>query len=257
MNRFAAAAVLAAASVAGPTVAQNSGAPKDIVPAGVPAFTALGQWIQSLVAPEPAPPLVQRVESVTWSSIPAQGAAYQPLPVVLGQPELPLLRPVAIQPGSIWSPQFNYQGMHVRFVVLDAQGKKHRLRAMSDPPLPGERFKIRVTPTFDAVAEVDLVLGSGWDRQRVGQIWPAQGSSLEIRAGETADLPLAPSEYFVMPAVARQQSLVLSVRHPQAVGPARSDQPAYRQDSSRGSDYLQLVTPNKAPTFEQLIQPVR
>lgn len=257
MHRFASAACLAAACITLPAVAQTVASSKDFVPAGIPAFTAFGQWLHTIVSPEAPPVQAQRVEPVTWPAAPAAGNAFQPMPVVLGQPELPLLRPVTVQPGSVWSPQFNYQGMHVRFVVLDARGRQHQLRAMSDPPRPGERFRIRVTPSFDAVAEVGLVTGTGWDRQRGQQLWPAPGSSLEIRAGETADLPLAPSEYFVMPAAARQEALVLSVRHPQALGGTRSDQPAYRQDSSRGSDYLQLVTSQKMPTFEQLIQPGR
>ena len=73
----------------------------------------------------------------------------------------------------------------MRQVVLDARGSQRELRSMAAPLKAGERFKIRVTATFDAVAEVDQVLGDAWDLRRTGQVYPQPGLSVQMKAGET------------------------------------------------------------------------
>jgi hypothetical protein len=140
--------------------------------------------------------------------------------------------------------------MHVQIVALDAAGRQRSARPLSQAPRAGERFKLRVTPTFDAVADIDLVSGVGFSRNRLGQVYPQPGFSVQIKAGETADLPLGAANYFVMP---ETRALVLSVRHPQAAGPTASDQPAYRLDGQRGSNFLQLVPAQRAPLIEQML----
>lgn len=248
-----AAVVLAAA--AGASAQGNGTAPRNIVPEAAPAFPAFQIWAQSVVTP--VLPVVQAPPAapLPWAVVPqAAGQAYQPSPLILGLPDLPLLRPAA-GGAAQWAPQFNYQGMRVTLVVLDASGRQRTVRGIDSPPRPGERFKLRVTPTFDAVADIDFVLGDPrepWNRQRAGQAYPQAGYSVQIRGGETADLPLGPAEYFVMPN-APAQALVLSVRHPMAVRDARNTQPAYRQDGSFGSDYLQLQVERRFAAIEQLI----
>ena len=138
-------------------------------------------------------------------------------------------------------------------MVLDASGRRLESRPMGKPLRPGERFKLRITPSFDAVADVDQVRGDVWYGQRTGQVYPQQGMSVELRAGQTVDLPLDPNEYFVMDRWDATERLVLSVRHARALGDARSAQPAYRQDTARSSSYLQLVPAGQYPVIEQLI----
>lgn len=53
------------------------------------------------------------------------------------------------------------------------------------------------------------------------------------------------------------ERLVVSVRHPRALDAARSDQPTYRQDSNKGSSYLQLIAQGKFPAVEQLVSQTR
>lgn len=223
----------------------------------VPAFPAFQQWVTTyvVVLPESPVALVRPVPVAPWPASPA-GADYRPLPVILAQPELPLVGSGTGQVGKAWNGSFNYQGVHMRQVVLDSRGQQRDVRAMAYKPKAGERFKIRVTATFDAVADVDLVAGSAWELRRVGQFYPQKGMSVQLKAGETVDLPLAPNEFFVMKLPADDR-MVVSVRHAQAIGDARSDQPAYRQDGRNGSSYLQLVPKGRFPAVEQLVSPAR
>jgi hypothetical protein len=251
LPRLASVAVLATTLCAATAaVAQQDS--RTVVPEAAPAFPAFQQWVQSMITPLPPAPPAAAPQTLPLDVRPgAPSTAYQPAPVILGAPELPLVRGAGVAAGQ-WGAQFNYQGMHVRFVILDAEGRARQVRPVSAPPKAGERFKVRVTPTFDAVAEVDLVLGTTWARQRVGQFYPKPGFSVQVKAGETADLPLGAAEYFVFQQ-GTEHGAVVSVRHPKALGEERSGQPAYRMDGRLGSDYLQLVPSKRYAAIEQLI----
>ncbi|MBK7000398.1 MAG: hypothetical protein IPH35_10605 [Rhodoferax sp.] len=247
--RAVAAALLALA--AGAAMAQTE---KSIVPEAVPAFPAFANWV-NVYAPVRANPVQVAVEPVLLNvALQEPGQDYQPQPVILGLPDVPLLGSSVRATARGWGAALNYQGMQLRMLVLNASGGNPQVRSMAGPLRPGELFKIRVTPTFDAVAEIDQMVneGNSWSATRTGQVYPQSGMSVQIMAGETVDLPLEPQAYFRMGSEGLDR-LVLSVRHASALGEARSSQPAYRQDSPSGSGYLQLVPAGTYPALEQLI----
>lgn len=250
--RAAAQALGAAALSTVALAASAQGTGKAVIVEPVPAFS---RWVESVVAPAMPDVPATGITAVSTSRAPAVGAvatAYQPWPVILGVPEIPL---VGASSNGNWSEGYNYQGMHVRLLVLDRDGRTLRPRSLSTPPAPGERFRIRVTPTFAAVAEVGLVSGPTWSASRAGQLYPQAGMSVAIEAGQTADLPLEVGHFFVMGEDANR--LLLSVRHPGATEAARSPQPAYRYDATLGSSFLQLVPQGRQPAFEQLVSAAR
>lgn len=244
---------LACATLFAPAYAQNS---KTVVAEPIAVLPSFSQWAAAVVAPLPELFNIDlstlRLLQASATGNNSTATAYQPKPVILGQPELPLLADAPVSPGALaWAPTLNYQGMHVKVVVLDARGTGRVVQPLGSPLLPGQRFKLRVTPTFESVANVDRLVGSSWSLQRAGQIYPAAGMSVQMRAGETVDIPMGANEYFVMTNSADR--MVLSVRHPQAQGTAASDQPAYREDGARGTNYLQLVQQGRFPSIEQQI----
>lgn len=234
---------LIASAIAQPVV-------KSVVAEPVAAYPVFSQWVAAIAAaqPELVPTTVTNVSLALTSAV-AQ-VAYQPLPVIMGLPELPLTGINFAQTG--WQPSFNYQGVRMQKVVLNATGTLHTLRPMDSPLRAGERFKIRVTPTFDAVAEVDQVVGDAWYGQRTGQVYPQPGMSVLIQAGQSVDLPIEANGYFWMNRPLNER-LVIAVRDPRAVNQLRSDQPAYRQDDSTGSSYLQLVATGTFAALEQMV----
>lgn len=241
-------ALAAAASLA----AMAQVADKSVAVESVPVVPAFNQWVSAIpVAADPATGASVTTVPLTLLAAPA-AAPYEPWPVVVGAPELPLIGAGASQPPRAWGSSFNYQGMQVRLLVLDAAGRRVEARPVNSLPRPGERFKVRVTATFDAVADLGLVLGEPWSSQRAGQLYPNPGMSVHMHAGETVDLPLEQSRFFVMGPNA-QERLLLSVRHAAALGDARTQQPAYRIDGKGGSSYLQLVPRGQAPAIEQLL----
>lgn len=248
---------MAAAALA--TWAHGAGADdKTVSVEPVPAYPTFTQWVSSVVvALPPTAPEANTIRTIAFAPSGAvQAAHFEPAPVILGVPELPLAGDDLAQAARNWGSRLNYQGMHMSLVVLDARGARRELRPASSPIQPGEAFKIRITATFPAVASVDQVQGDIWYGRRSGQVYPAAGMSVQMNAGETVELPLNPAEYFVMDRNPDER-LLLSVRHAKALGEARSTQPVYRQDGSGGSSYLQLVPRGDYPAIEQIVSATR
>lgn len=215
-------------------------------------FVVFGQWLQHIAPPAPAPQPSEPVLVQAFVANPAPSGNFEAPAVILGQPELPLLGQAAAQAAQQWNTGLNYQGLTLSYVVLDATGRKRETRSMSQGLLPGERFKLRYTTSFDAVASIEQVVGEPWAAQSFGQVWPQPGRSVASRAGETVELPLEPAAYFQFDGHPNLR-YVLNVRHPKAKDSARSNQPAYRQDGARASQYLQLVPANSYPAIGQVI----
>lgn len=215
-------------------------------------FMIFGQWLDSLATPAVVTQITEPIAPVTFTVVGnAPAASFEPAPLILGQPDLPLVGQAAAQAAQQWNTGLNYQGLRMSYLVVDAAGKRLETRPIARGVAAGERFKIRYTTSFAAVASIDLVTGDVWRGQRMGQAWPQAGMSVQSAAGETVDLPVG-GGYFVMGNNPNER-YVLSVRHPDAKGPARSGQPVYRQDGARSSNYLQLLPSGKLPAVEQVL----
>lgn len=251
LSRSGLAIAMASAFLVAPAWAQTAPA-KTAVIEPVPVVPAFEQWANNMVAVLPVAPVqLSTVQVLPWAVVaPTPAVTFQARPVILGQPDLPLVGEAAAQAARSWNVGLNYQGLHMKVVSLDGAGNRQQ-RPLSAPLQPGERFKIRVVATYEAVATVDKLMGEPWTSQRVGQIYPQAGMSVHMYAGETVELPLG-DQYFVAgnnPA----ERLVVSVRHPRALRDAATDQPAYRQDGATGSSYLQLAPVGKLPHIEQVL----
>ena len=234
-------------------VAEPTSIPVVAATAAPGPFVVFTQWLQQVSIPVPTeqpaiPVLIQTLGSANQVA----AGNFEAAPVILGQPELPLLGQAAVQAAQQWNSGLNYQGMTVSFVVLDSAGRKREVRPIDKGLAPGERFKIRYTTSFEAVSGIDMVVGDVWSGQNFGQVWPQPGTSVQSNAGETVELPLDAGAFFQFdgnPSV----RYVLNVRHPNAKGNARSNQPAYRQDGARASQYLQLVPKDTYPAIAQVV----
>lgn len=251
----------ALAQTANPAMPLTGGTATATAPAAAadsaPAFDSFQKWLGGL--PAGASDAVPKTPALPTEAAPlaAKGGMaavrFEPLPVILGAPDLPLLGSGVRQVGTTWAGGLNYQGMHASYVLLDAKGRQTGLLPLSKPLPAGQRFRIRITPTFDGVAGIDQVLGTVWDAQRTGPVYPTPGLSAEVKAGQATTLPVGPNLHFVMRGRPATERLVLQVRHAKATADTRSDQPAYRQDSGAGSSYLQLVPRGQYPLVEQVL----
>jgi hypothetical protein len=197
-------------------------------------------WLPA-IPPYPSP--------VTTDHVPL----YKPEPVILGMPDLPLTGRDLTR-GS-WTDQVNYQGAQIRLVILKRDGTQHVLSNLAYSFQPGDKFKIRVAPSFNALVSLDQIVGLGtdpWLLRRMGQVYPSAGNAVSIPAGWVMDLPIEKEQYFQLESQIAEK-IVINLRHQKGSFELKSDQPVYRQDGSAESSLVQLVPRGKFPAFELLI----
>lgn len=240
-------------NIAGTAHAQTAGTPpqKSLAIEAVAPFPVFERWVTTvIVVPvEEAPP----TQAVPWAAPAVAGTPFQPRPVILGLPDLPLMGAGVTQAASSWGSSLNYQGVQMRLVVINPANGKRELRSLSTGVRQGERFKLRILSSFDGVADVDQIVGDGWALQRANRAYPGKDQSVQIKASQTLDIPVQPNEYFTFNGDRVNDRVVLSVRHAKAAGAAGSNQPVYRQEGRIASNYLQLVPRGQYPLIEQLI----
>lgn len=145
----------------------------------------------------------------------------------------------------------NYQGVNVALVAVDVNGKPTGFRAVADGFSTGERFKLRVLSTFDAVVVLGNITPKGTQRQ----IYPAAaGQAISIPAGKEILLPLGTQEYLQFTGDVGRDQLTLTVRDPRSLqtGQAATAR-VYRKDEAHGSNFVQEVKPGQYPVIAEAI----
>ncbi len=160
----------------------------------------------------------------------------------LGTPEVPL---------KTGKDGENYQGVNVALVGIDANGKPTGFRTVADGFTSGERFKLRVLSTFDAV----VVLGNITPKGAQRQIYPAAvGQAVSIPAGKEILLPLGKQEYLQFAGDVGRDQITFTVRDPRSLqtGQASSAR-VFRKDETHGSNFVQEVKPGLYPVISEAI----
>lgn len=196
------------------------------------------------------------------SAMPMFGPSYAATPIIVGQPDMPL-NPGAggYSANQPWSPAANYQGVQVTVLVLNQQNQPVETRSLNANFKSGERFRLQLVSTFEALASVDAYRtspdtngSSGFAQSWAGQLYPARAEQvIKMRAGELVQLPMGANEYFTFDNQTGLDRLMLNVRHPQAKGTLANSQPVYRQDSGQNSTFMQLAPQGNYPAVSQLL----
>lgn len=183
-----------------------------------------------------------------------QAPSFSPAPLIMGQPDIPLLtQPGGFDPNKPWDSKANYQGVAVSAVMLDAQNRVIETRSLAGAFRSGERFKLRLVSTSDAIVSLDalraapgsigpngvLMMAPTWG----GQLYPARADQVvQIKPGDVVHIPLGANEYFTFDNKTGTELLSLNVRHPQAGNQQQMNrQPVYRQDAPAMTTYSQLA----------------
>jgi hypothetical protein len=255
--RLCAGAVLVALATVGASgVALAQSDAKTVVPVAASSpFQSLVNWLQGLTQPAPAP-LPAHIQPLPLAAAPpaSQAANFEPLPVILGEPYVALAGGAPGTGAAGWGAALNYQGMQVSLMVADKAGKKWQSRSLASGVKVGERFKLLVTPSFDAQVQLEQILGAGWVTQRGPQVFPASGA-VSLPAGQSAWLP--PGDQMFSVTASPNPRFVLTVRHAKATMDNRSSQPAYRRDAASASHYVQMVPAGSWPWLEQVVSTAR
>lgn len=144
----------------------------------------------------------------------------------------------------------NYQAAHIAILAVDNAGNVAGLRSVKDGFRTGERFKVRVVSTFDALVALGNINPSGKEKQIYP---PAKDTVISVKAGTEVVLPLAADQYFQFTGEAGTDQLVVTLVDPRALEGKPSKARVHRQDVEFGSNFAQEVTPDTYPVISQPI----
>lgn len=146
--------------------------------------------------------------------------------------------------------QVNYQGVHVALVAFANDETYRGVRPVTAGFTTGERFKVKLLPTYDALVVIENITPQGVRRQ----VYPPQnGESVFIRQGVEIFLPLRPEQYFEFAGATGDDQLVITVRDPRATGDAQSKAEVSRSDEDTGSNFVQETPEGTYPVIAQSI----
>ncbi len=185
-------------------------------------------------------------EALTQTGVQVANALLQrylapPSQITQTPPALPAYNPAGIA---------NYQGMRLAISMLDGRGQVLSDRAVSAGFSTGERFKVRLLPTFTGLIEIDNIDAYG----RRARIYPEEGQVIEVQAGGEISLPLAGNQAFEFADSKGEEQLIVSVRDPRAREGTNSTAPVHVQEDGIGSYYVQQTSNGQ---FASIVQTVR
>ena len=160
-------------------------------------------------------------------------------------PDLPT-KPIQLENG-----QPNYQGAHVAIVGFDKAGVVTGLQPVTAGFRTGERIKLKVLPTFDALVVIENINPKGVRRQ----IYPPSASeAVSVKSGAEILVPLAENQFFEFAGVTGDEQLVITLRDPRAFGSAESKVEVSRKDEGNGSSFVQETAPGTYPVISQSLK---
>lgn len=145
----------------------------------------------------------------------------------------------------------NYQGVHVAVVAFDKSGTPLRVQPVTEGFHTGDRFKIKILPTFDGLLVIENINPKGV----LSQIYPATSVDVvSVKAGVEIFVPLGKDEAFEFAGQTGEEQLRITLRDPRAFGNAESKAPASRKDDKLGSSFVQETPPGTYPVIAQSIK---
>lgn len=155
-------------------------------------------------------------------------------------------KPIEVQNG-----QPNYQGVHVAIVGFDRAGAVTGLQPVTAGFRTGDRIKLKVLPTFDALLVIENINPRGVRQQ----IYPPSASqAVSLKAGVEVLVPLGVDQFFEFAGATGDDQLVITVRDPRAFGGAESRVEVSRQDEGNGSSFVQETLPGTFPVIAQSLR---
>lgn len=144
----------------------------------------------------------------------------------------------------------NYQAAHISILAVDNAGNVTGFRPVKAGFRTGERFKVRVISTFDALVAIGNINPSGKERQIYP---PGKDTVISVKAGTEIVLPLVADQYFQFTGETGTDQLVVTLVDPRALEGKASKKRVHRQDVEFGSNFAQEVAPDTYPVISQPI----
>lgn len=216
-----------------------------------PVITAFGNWLMDK--------LTEKLTDSAMDKMKVSSKSAEIVPLASASPSAPSTQAGAGENTVVGTPDAvlkvengreNYQAVHIALIGFDHAGKALGFRPVNSGFRTGERFKLRVLPTFDGLLVIENINPLG----RRGQIYPALSSEvLSVKAAQEILVPVKPDQYFEFTGTTGNEQLVVTLRDPRAFGAAASPEKVFRKDENNGSNFVQEVKPGTYPLIAQSI----
>ena len=145
----------------------------------------------------------------------------------------------------------NYQGVNITLIGVDANAQVSEFRTVADGFTTGERFKLRILSTYEALVVLGNITPKGVQRQ----IYPPDHQqAVLIPAGKEILLPLNSGDYLQFTGDSGRDQLTFTVRDPRTLQTGHvSRAQVFRRDEVYGSNFVQEVMPGQYPMISEAI----
>ena len=154
----------------------------------------------------------------------------------------------ATTPLTVENGRENYQAVHVAIVGFDRDGNVTTLKPVTAGFKTGERFKLKVLPTFDGILVIENINPKGEKRQIFP---PDEANVVSVQRGMEVFVPMSEDYYFEFTKQTGDEQLVITIRDPRAFGEAASQVKASRRDDKSGSSFVQETVSGTYPVISQ------
>jgi len=145
----------------------------------------------------------------------------------------------------------NYQAVHVALMRFDKANQPIGFAPISSGFHTGDRFKLKLLPTFDGVLVIENINPGG---QRDQIFPPRAGDVVRLKAGVEVLIPLAKDEFFEFAGDVGEEQLIFTLRDPRAFDAAASSEPVNRKEDRYGSRFVQELRPGTYPVIAQSLK---
>lgn len=216
------------------------------------AMTAFSEWLSNKLSKDlESSPVLRKIllNSVEAVIVPLASnspfgtkGAGAPENAVAGEPNAPI---------RVDNGRENYQGVHVALVGFDRAGQVTGLKPLSAGFSTGERFRLKVLPTFDGMLVIENVNPRGERRQ----IFPPDPATVvSVKRGLEVFVPMREDAFFEFTGTTGDEQLVVTIRDPRAFGAAASTAVANRKDDAYGSAFVQETPAGTYPVISQALK---
>jgi hypothetical protein len=169
----------------------------------------------------------------TYSQVPQyiQGTAEQPLAMEFGY-------------GA------NYQGLSIQIDMLDGRNQLIGIRSAQSVFKTGERFRLRLKPTFSGLLELTNVAPNG-NQERIFPQAPI--TAFQLNAGQEMTIPANPKQFFYFDEHQGNEQLVIRFADPAAFNNTVVPLPIYRNDKGHVTYLMQQASNTQRPLIVQAI----
>ena len=145
----------------------------------------------------------------------------------------------------------NYQGLQLQIEMLDKSNNVLEARSVGSGFRSGERFRLKVTPTFTGLVQIQHKGSNG----KIELLFPREPiQSIQLNAGQTMIIPSDPKRFYYFDDQKGVEQLIVQFIDYKGINGDYSKNTILRQDDGKSTYLMQEVSKSQYPFIIQTIE---